>query len=160
MNIFVLNSGRCGSTTFIRSCEHISNYTAGHETLTNNLHHQRLAYPNNHIEADNRLTWFLGRLDEKYGNNAFYVHLTRDFEKTVNSFLKRMDYGIMKAYKEGILMHALQADDIKAVSDEHIASDYIQTANSNITLFLKDKTNKMNFQLENSKQDFSDFLKN
>ena len=71
MNIFVLNTGRCGSTTFIKACQHIRNYTALHESRANRIAEQRLAYPRDHIEADNRLSWFLGRLDrQKFGNIA------------------------------------------------------------------------------------------
>ncbi len=32
VNVFVLNSGRARSTTFIRACSHICNYSAGHES--------------------------------------------------------------------------------------------------------------------------------
>ena len=154
MNVFILNTGRCGSTTFIKACTHISNYSCGHETLIDRLGLQRTAYSENHIEADNRLSWFLGRLDEQYGNNAFYVHLTRKIDDTANSFVKRMDYGIMKAYKEGILM-----DDTLPSNKEAFAKDYIHTVNSNIKHFLKNKTNTMNFKLENSHNDFEVFFK-
>lgn len=153
MNIFILNTGRCGSTTFIKACEHIRNYTAGHESRINLTGEQRLAYPDKHIEADNRLSWFLGRLDEQFGDDAFYVHLKRDTEATVNSFIRRMDFGIMKAYKRGILL------DSSATADkERYARDYVDTVNSNITHFLKDKTRKMNFQLENAPHDFELFF--
>ena len=65
MNIFILNTGRCGSTTFIKACEHIKNYTCAHESLLTEIGAQRFNYPQDHIEADNRLSWLLGRLDEK-----------------------------------------------------------------------------------------------
>ncbi|MES9978612.1 MAG: hypothetical protein ABW107_07665, partial [Candidatus Thiodiazotropha sp. 6PLUC5] len=67
MNIFILNSGRCGSTTFIKACEHITNYTTGHETRAHLTGDKRIDYPDNHIEADNRLSWILGRIDNKFG---------------------------------------------------------------------------------------------
>jgi len=153
MNVFILNTGRCGSTTFIKACEHISNYTAAHESLSRKCSKDRFAYPLNHIEADNRLSWFLGKLDKEYADNAFYVHLTRDKQKTIDSFSKRKDYGIMKAYKEGIL---LGGEDNQ--SAETIAEDYINTVELNISLFLKDKKNKMSFRLENYSEDFEIFL--
>ena len=31
-NVFVLCTGRCGSTTFTQACQHIQNYTASHES--------------------------------------------------------------------------------------------------------------------------------
>ncbi|VAW70706.1 hypothetical protein MNBD_GAMMA10-2609 [hydrothermal vent metagenome] len=152
MNIFILNTGRCGSTSFIKACGHIKNYTSAHESLAGFTGKDRLAYPLNHIEADNRLSWFLGRLDQKYANNAFYVHLSRNKQQTIESFSKREDFGIIKAYREGILL-----GDRKPQSAMQIAEDYIDTVETNITLFLKDKTNKMNFNLENAQSDFEIF---
>ena len=155
MNIFILNTGRCGSTTFIKACAHISNYSAAHESLCSYVGEQRLAYPASHIEADNRLSWLLGRLDQQYGNDAYYVHLSRDRQQTIESFSKRQSFGIMKAYKEGILSGG-KVDQ----SPEHIAEDYIVTIESNIQLFLKDKTNKMSFRLGNAQADFKLFWEN
>ncbi|HEY9052972.1 MAG TPA: hypothetical protein VIQ03_15580 [Gammaproteobacteria bacterium] len=152
MNIFILNAGRCGSTTFIKACQHIQNFTALHESRSVFTGTQRLEYPDNHIEADNRLSWFLGRLDQKYGNNAFYVHLTRNHESMTESFARRKDYGIMKAYKEGILQGGTE---LQTAHD--LALDYIETVEANIMLFLKDKTNKMTFRLESAKDDLAVF---
>ena len=151
MNVFILNAGRCGSTTFIKSCQHIDNYTAAHESRTTHVGPDRLNYPANHIEADNRLSWFLGRLDQLYGDNAFYVHLLRNSDDTVNSFMKRTDFGIMKAYREGIYLSDVE-DNLQAY-----AKDYIETVNSNIRHFLKDKTHTMNFKLDNTHVDFNNF---
>ena len=151
----MLNTGRCGSTTFVKACQYISNFTSAHESCSTYIGEQRLAYPDNHIEADNRLSWFLGRLDKKYGNNAFYVHLTRNLNQTAESFSKRENYGIMSAYKQGILL---------GCSEDHpayqVALDYIDTIETNIELFLKDKTHKMNFNLQTAKDDFELFWKN
>ena len=155
MNIFILNTGRCGSTTFIKACQHITNYTAAHESLVTYVGESRLAYPSQHIEADNRLSWFLGRLDKIYADNAFYVHLSRNKQATIDSFSKRENFGIMQAYKEGIL---LGGDNEQ--SSEDIATDYIDTIESNIRLFLKDKTHKMDFNLETAIEDFSLFWNN
>ena len=79
-NVFVLCTGRCGSTTFDRACRHMTNWTAGHETRSHLTGPDRFAYPPRHIEADNRLSWMLGRLEQAYGADAAYVHLTRDAE--------------------------------------------------------------------------------
>ena len=155
MNIFVLNSGRCGSTTFIKSCRHITNYSSAHESLLSKTGQQRFDYPENHIEADNRLSWLLGRLDKAYGNDAYYVHLTRNRHDTAHSFSKRIDLGILKAYEQGILMH--EQHEMPTLD---IANDYIETVDSNIKLFLKDKTNKMDIALETIKTDFTDFWEN
>lgn len=152
MNVFILNTGRCGSTTFIKACQHITNYTSAHESLSSKTGALRFEYTNNHIEADNRLSWLLGRLDKIFPDDVFYVHLSRNKNDVTASFSKRIGFGILKAYEQGILMHEqhlLPAHDI--------AEDYIETVESNIKLFLKDKTNKIEISLETVKTDFIKF---
>ena len=105
MNVFVLCTGRCGSTTFARACSHIENFGVAHESRCAQLGDSRFAYPENHIEVDNRLSWLLGRLDRAYGDDAFYVHLRRPDQQVAASFLNRYRGGIIRAYRgEGILM--------------------------------------------------------
>jgi len=152
MNVFILNTGRCGSSTFIKACEHISNYSAAHESRSTLIGEQRLAYPAQHIEADNRLSWILGRLDQQYADNALYVHLRRNKQQTIESFSKRADFGIMQAYKEGILLGGESNQ-----TSEQIAEDYIDTVESNIEFFLKSKTHTMTFSLDSATQDFEVF---
>jgi hypothetical protein len=152
MNIFVLNSGRCGSTTWIRACEHMCNYTAGHESRAHLVGPARLAYPENHIEADNRLSWLLGRLEATYGKQALYVHLRRDPEATASSFARRYDFGIMKAYREGILIGA-----DPQLSSLSLARDYLETVEHNIALFLRDKPRVLEARLEYLEEDFLRF---
>lgn len=153
-NIFILCTGRCGSVTFIEAAKHISNYSAGHETRTALTGHARFAYPVGHIEADNRLSWLLGRLDARYGDEAVYVHLQRDILDTAQSFLKRNDRGIMRAYRADILMGANKRNDAQ---DLAFCIDYCLTVDANIRLFLKDKTRKMNFALESASADWMRF---
>jgi hypothetical protein len=152
MNVFVLCTGRSGSTTFIKACAHISNYTSAHESRTGMLGELRFDYPSNHIEADNRLAWFLGRLDRHYGQNAVYVHLRRTDEDTARSFVSRFSGGIIAAYRKAILMGLPENSRPMDVS-----LDYCDTVNSNIGLFLKDKFVCMDFRLENAKDDFQRF---
>ena len=154
MNVFVLNTGRCGSTSFIQACRHITNYTALHESRVNLIGKARLSYPDNHIEADNRLSWLLGRLDREYADNAFYVHLVRDSGKTAASFTRRRHFGIMQAYTQGILLGGPEDQ-----SPHAIALDYIDTVEANIALFLKDKGKgkTMEFNLTTAKSDFESF---
>ena len=153
MNVFVLCTGRCGSMTLSRACGHISNYTSAHESRCKALGEARLGYPENHIEIDNRLTWFLGRLDEKYGDEAIYVHLKRDRESVARSFVKRYDRGIMGAYKDCIMlgMKVAKKDPLD------VCRDFCYTVDSNIEFFLKDKTKKMEFNLESYETDFPAF---
>lgn len=154
MNIFILNSGRCGSTTFIRACGHISNYSADHESRVGLVGDARLTYPERHIEADNRLCWILGRLDRQYGKEAFYVHLTREYDAVAASFVQRAEVhtGIIKAYREGILRHAEPQ-----IPSPALVADYLETIETNIALFLRDKPRQMAFRLEKAERDFPRF---
>ncbi|MCX8570590.1 MULTISPECIES: hypothetical protein [Hyphomicrobiales] len=151
MNVFVLCTGRCGSTTFAKACGHIDNFTSGHETRSRLVGADRLAYPVRHIEADNRLSWLLGRLEKKYGDNAHYVHLTRDPDAVAESFALRSAHGIMKGYRDAILMEAGNAAPIS------IARDMIDTVTCNIEAFLRNKTSSMQVRLETSGEDFARF---
>ncbi len=154
MNVFVLCTGRSGSLTFSRAASHISNYTVGHESNSKLVGDARLAYPANHIEVDNRLTWILGRLDETFGPNAFYVHLTRNSEATARSFNKRwhLKEGIIAAYRDAILMGA-EAEPMA------VCADYVETVSSNIQAFLKDKPNTIEFEVECAQQHWPVFWK-
>ena len=153
MNVFVLSTGRCGSTTFARACAHIANFTSAHESRVAMLGPARLDYPENHIESDNRLAWFLGRLERKYGDAAFYVHLTRDRMAVARSYARRLEPGmIIPAYAQGI--HLGLPGDIAPIAPD-IALDYVDTVTANIEAFLADKTRKMDFRLEDAKADFA-----
>ena len=155
MNVFVLSTGRCGSTTFERACRHITNYTCAHESRISVVGPGRLDYPPNHIESDNRLAWFLGRLHQRYPHDVFYVHLQRDREAVARSYARRLEPGlIMSAYAHGV--HLGLSDDI-APNALTIARDYVDTVTANIEAFLADKPNRMTFHIENANVDFPRF---
>lgn len=157
MNVFILCTGRCGSMSISRACMDLENYTSGHETRISLLGDERLNFPENHIEADNRLAWFLGRLDEKYGNDAFYVHMTRSTKATAESYNRRWQHvgSIIKAYTQGILTMPYQK--IKPSNRILYSVDYCETIDSNIRHFLKDKDKKCTIALENLETDFLKF---
>ena len=156
MNVFVLCTGRSGSTTFVRACNHITNFSAGHETRCHFLGDERFAYPPDHIEADSRLVWLLGRLDEAYGDDVLYVHLTRDPAGVAQSLSQRFAAlgGIAPAYRDAILCNASRLPKISRLDSSF---DYVETALANIRLFLRDKTNVMDFALERAERDFAEF---
>lgn len=151
MNVFVLCTGRSGSTTFYRACRHITNYSAGHELNTSEVGRARLDYPEDHIEVDNRLSWLLGRLDQAYGDRAFYVHLTREEEATARSFDRRWAsrYSIIRAYAEGVLRRKDQT--------EALCRDMIQTVNANIVHFVSAKSRSLTICLEEARERFPEF---
>lgn len=153
MNVFILNTGRCGSTTFVEACKHMRNYTSAHESRKSIVGKGRLSYKDSHIESDNRLSWFLGRLEKEYGDKAFYVHLKRDRLGTAQSFAKRLSPGlIINAYSNGIYTRLPDNRDPLEIS-----LDYYDTVNANIEAFLQNKTDKMTVSLENIKEDFETF---
>lgn len=156
MNVFILNTGRCGSATFAKACSHITNYSSGHETKSGELIN-RLIYPNNHIEVDNRLSWMLGSLAKQYPD-AFYVHLTRNHPEVAESYTHRfkIKIGIMPAFSSGILMRRELPRNINERS--RIASLYTKTVNDNITEFLKDKYH-LKIDIETPAENFSEFWK-
>lgn len=158
MRVFILCTGRTGSSSFIKACEHITNYTAGHESRSKLIGASRFDYPDKHIEADNRLSWFLGTLDQRFGKDAYYVHLTRDKQKVVDSFKHRWNNqgSIIKSFTEGILMQGYKK--ITEEKEDQIIHDYVDTVNNNIIAFLKDKPNKIDIQLETIKEDFLRFF--
>jgi len=151
MNVFVLNTGRCGSTTFERACRHASNYTTAHESGRSARY--SLQYPDNHIEVDNRLAWFLGRLHNMHPT-AYYVHLRRDAEAVARSYAARkaseptkLLHGFMCAMKQG--RHAgLLAE----------AREMVATVNANICHFLRDKRH-MVIDIETAIHSFTIFWK-
>ncbi len=149
-NIFVLCTGRCGSVTFSRAAGHIRNYTSGHESRAQLVGAARTAFPPDHIEADNRLSWFLGRLERDYGGNAKYVHLTRDPEAVAMSFTRRWGEGIIAAYQQGVL-EGSRADRLA------VCRDYVDTVTRNIEAFLDGKPEVMRFRLETAAEDWPRF---
>ena len=153
--VFVLCTGRCGSTTFARAAAHADNFTAAHESRTHLLGPTRLAYPLQHIEVDNRLAWWLGRLDQTHGDTAHYVHLLRDPAEVARSYAGRQNYGLMKAYRETLLLNLNFRAPQTPVAD--MAADLVETITANITHFLRDKTRVMTVQVESIATDFPRF---
>lgn len=159
MRVFILCTGRSGSTTIIKACKHIENYTSGHEMLANKIGSKRFNYPDNHIEADNRLSWSLGELNDLFGDEAFYVHLKRNRDKVAKSFFKRFYYqgSIIEAFSTGIKM--IPSEQLTKNEKLKICYDYVDTVNANIELFLSDKTKVLTLNLENIESDFRVFWK-
>lgn len=159
MRVFILCTGRSGSMTFVKACKHITNYTSGHETLSTKTGEKRFSYADQHIESDNRLSWFLGQLDSKFGDDAYYVHLVRNEDKTVESHNRRWNdrNSIIKAFAEGILKTPVEK--LNNEKRLQISKDYYNCVNANISMFLKDKNLKQVVHIETVKEDFKLFWK-
>jgi hypothetical protein len=135
-NIFVLCTGRCGSMTMAEACKHATNYTAAHESP---LLRYGLVYPDNHIEVNNRLTWFMGLLDKLYPA-ARYVHLTRDPDAVAISHAKhcaRQPARIIEAWRNSLRMGWLKK---QGHSERGILTDcreYVEAVTTLIDVFLR-----------------------
>lgn len=154
MRVFILCTGRNGSTTFYHACRHITNYTVGHETNARTIGVRRLAYSDNHIEIDNRLSYHLGSLEQLYGYEPFYVHLLRDRIKVIESFNRRweLDHSIIAGFAKHIKM--LPLEDLTEEDKWILSEEYVDTVNSNISSFIEGKPNRMIVRLENIQEDF------
>ncbi len=162
MRVFVVGTGRCGTTTFARACSHIENYTAAHESRADLLGLARIEYPDGHIECDNRLSWFLGPMAQRFEDEpsgvggwrrrktrktttastpgTLWVHLTRDRQEVVRSFARREPKlgGIIPAFGNGITMTARQYSP-EEISD--VAGWYVDTVTANLDTFLRTRAN-------------------
>jgi 1,2-diacylglycerol 3-alpha-glucosyltransferase len=152
-HVFVLCTGRCGSVTFAKACGHFSNYTSGHETRISKVGDDRLAFADGHIEVDNRLAWFLGRIQEKYGDQAFYVHLTRDEHEVAASYDRRWHHhcSMIQAFDQGIARHE--------APHEEAGRELVRTINENIRCFLRDKPYQMTIDIAEIQSRFPEFVK-
>ncbi len=118
MNIFLLSPGRTATTTFSEAFKKIDGYTSAHQSRNPYLGPARIDYPENHFECDNRLTWFLPRLTNKYGKSGVLVKVTRDRDSIARSYHKRWPgIRIMKAYSQGILRRPLKDNSIEVCKD-------------------------------------------
>lgn len=151
MNVFVLCTGRCASTTFARACGHMTNFTAAHESRVGSIGEQRLDFPDHHIEVDHRLAFQLGRVDEKFGDAAYYVHLTRDPAATAASWAERFTLGtMMSSYRRGMIGD-------ETVPRRASAVEMVETAAANIRHFLRDKPHVAQVRVEHAEPDFRAF---
>lgn len=151
MNVFVLCTGRCGSTTFAEACRHITNFTAAHESNWGKVGKARLTYPDQQIEVDNRLAWMLGELDERFGPRAFYVYLRRDREETARSFERR--WGNRRSIIRGFAECILSTTEF----DLEVCRSYVDCVDANIRMFLKDKPQHLEINLADAAGGYREF---
>lgn len=168
MRCFVLSTGRAGSLTVAKAFSLAQNYTVKHESRITVFDHTRLDYPDNHIESDNRLSWFLGSLLQRYPD-ALYIHLTRDPQKVVASYVRRWeallaptsarevangvlrligrrhDMTIVDAFARGILGQRMPLSHEERVT---IATLFVNTVNDNIASALGAARHSLKMSIE------------
>lgn len=105
MNVFVLNTGRCGSRTLFHALNgRIPDYTVGHETRADRVE-GRLDYPPNHIEIDNRLWFFAYCLRAQYPESCF-GWLQRDMRQVIGSFARTSfsgEHGVLRGWSTHVI---------------------------------------------------------
>lgn len=139
--------------TFAAACRHITNFTSAHESQVSLVGPARTTYPPSHIEIDNRLSWFLGRLEKEYGDEAYYVHLRRDPDATARSYTKRWWPGALGyTFATGIYLFLPKEVDRLAIT-----RDLVATVNANVEQFLGNKTKVMTITLETATTTFPIF---
>lgn len=158
MRVFVLTTGRAGSQTFARAAAHIHGMTAAHESRRARIE-DRLDYPDNHVEVDNRLVWFLGSLDRRFRDeDTFYVVLRRDPEEVATSYVRRwhINVSIVRAFFNGILMFRER----KPAPEERLraARLFVRTVEENVDHFLKNRDNYCIIRTDALETGFFEFL--
>lgn len=155
MRVFVLNTGRCGSVTFANACGELTDFSVGHESRAHLAGDDRLDFPQRHIEVDNRLSWFLGELDERYGDEPLYVHLRRDPEQVARSFARRWDSGdpagVVTAFAGALVKRRTPWPQEQRLE---VCRYYVRTVTANIETFLADKTRQMTVWLDEADEWF------
>lgn len=155
MRVFVLTTGRTASTTFARAAQHATNFTAAHESRIHQPMPERLAYPDQHIEVDNRLFFYLGLLDELYGKDAFYVHLTRDPKEVSRSYQQRWDFRgtLGRGWARMVMLRKQTGPEMRP----RVVDDMVAAFNAGIRMFLKDKPHQLEVALEDCPDAFLAF---
>lgn len=117
-NVFILSPGRTATTSLAMVFKRLEGYTSGHETQSQLLGDSRVRFPENHIECDNRLCWFLERLTRFYGSSGILVIVHRDEDKIAKSYNQRWyKINIMRAYSQGILQRPLTDNNLSVCAD-------------------------------------------
>lgn len=156
-NVFVISSGRTGTTAFVAACKHLPNYSASHESRVTEPFATRVTYPDHHIEADNRLLFFLPQLEQRFGDNALYVYMVRDAEKVAASYAKRwfLTISVVRAYTHGLRM----IPRINRAQRMDACRDFVAYADATFRLFLSRQRHVVFFDIEHAQRDFAAFAK-
>ena len=139
MRVFGIGAGRAGSVTFTLAMAKAGNYTTGHESHRGDFRAMSsLDYPDSHVEVDNRLSWFLPALGEKYPDDVLWVHLRRDLEMQAISYSKRHTWkgALVLAYGHGLMQRGREYTDEEL---PEVALAMVTNITANVEAFCRDK---------------------
>ncbi len=89
MRIFIVGTGRSGTSTIWQACRTIPGMQAGHESHVGTENVGNWDYPENHIEVSSQLIIGLPILKRKYPD-ALWVHVIREREACVSSLARQV----------------------------------------------------------------------
>ena len=154
MNVFILSPGRTATKTLTYIFSKVPGYTSGHETRCKYLGGERVDYPENHIECDNRLSWFMPRLTKKYSKEAVLVVVHRDHESVAKSYNHRWQkINIMKAYSQGVLKREFSENDLD------VCRDYVSNVYEQIESFSGEWRHVVHLDLDDPELGVSEVLR-
>jgi hypothetical protein len=105
------------------------------------------------MECDNRLTWFLPELTEKYSKSGLLVIVNREHKSIAKSYNKRWrKNNIMKAYSQGILMRPLSDNTLE------VCEDYVEYVYKNLSYFEKMWDNVIHLDIDEPREGISSIL--
>jgi hypothetical protein len=167
MKVFVLGTGRSGTKTFTKACEHLSNYTVSHCSLREGegFDHKWgvLQSREGHIEVDDRLSWLLPVLERLHGDDAYYVHLWRDPAKVVRSYARPgrifLQGSLLGTFYHGILGTPAEKRKVSREDRAKAGELCVEVINRNIETFLEGKSHKTFIDIDRPGESFRHFLR-
>jgi hypothetical protein len=160
LRVICLTTGRSGSSTLAAALGHATNFTVGHETRSSESILKRVAFPDGHIEVDNRLAWFVGHLADLFGESSevVWVYLSRDPALVAKSYSTRIhSTGIVRAYARGIRK---DSSDLTHVDWYNLSLEMVEVINRNIELLLSSvKGPVIRIAIESPERGFTDLWK-
>ncbi len=128
MRVFVTGTGRCGTSTFTKACQKLTNYTASHESLVGEDSIGLWQYPDNHIEVAAQLAIAIPILLDKYPGSK-WVHLIRDEKDCIESLSKEVWFS-MQIFGFQWFLSRIPSDSKK------LAEAFYKTVNANIAALI------------------------
>jgi hypothetical protein len=167
MKVFVLGTGRSGTKTFARACDHLTNFTVSHNSLREGAGFDHkwsvLQSREMHIEVDDRLSWMLPVLDRLHGGEAYYVHLWRDPEKVVRSYTRpgrlHLPGSLVSTFYHGILGTPVEKRRVTGEDAERAGALCVEIITKNIEQFLAGKPHQIFIDIDDPLDAFRRFYR-